>query len=93
MNLAILVYELKALGIKSLAIELEQPGSQPFDPERPTLTPGDLAAEEKASEPAEPKDPTLCAMPDCGEKAGGIFNGIARQLCRTHAMQQAGVRA
>ena len=94
MNLALLAYELKAAGIKSLAIELEQPGSQPFDPERPTLTPGDLSAEAAtAGEPVEPKDPTLCAMPDCGEKAGGIFNGIARQLCRTHAMQQAGVRA
>lgn len=92
MNLALLAYEMRAAGIKSLAIELEQPGSQPFDPERPTLTPGDLSAAEQA-EQGEPKDPALCIVPDCGEKAGGIFNGIARQLCRTHAMQQAGVRA
>lgn len=92
MNLALLVYELKAAGIKSLAIELDQPGSQPFDPERPTLTPGDLSAEEATAEP--PKDPTLCCATGCGEKAEGLFNGRAgREFCRVHALQKAGVRA
>ena len=94
MNLALLAYELKAAGIKSLAIELEQPSSQPFDLERPTLTPGDLSAEERTAEPAESKDPTLCAATGCGEKAEGLFNGRAgREFCRVHALQKAGVRA
>ncbi len=89
MNLALLAYEMRAAGIKSLAIELSDSDQPPIDRERETLAPGAI----EPSEPVEPKDPTLCAMPDCGEKAGGIFNGIARQLCRNHAMQQAGVRA
>lgn len=91
MNLANLVYDLKALGIKSLAIELSDSDQPSTDRERDTLAPG--IAEPAEPEPAEPKDPALCATPDCGEKAGGIFNGIARHMCRTHAMQQAGVRA
>lgn len=95
MNLALLAYEMKAAGIKTLAIELEQPGSQSSDPERPTLTPGDLSAEAAASEPEhEPKDPALCIAPGCGEKAEGLFAGRAgREFCRGHALLQAGVRA
>lgn len=96
MNLALLAYEMKAAGIKTLAIELEQPGSQPSDPERPTLTPGDLSAEAAASETEsepEPKDPALCIAPGCGEKAEGLFAGRAgREFCRGHALLQAGVR-
>lgn len=88
MNLALLAYEMRAAGIKSLAIELSDSDQPSTDRERDTLAPGVI----EPAEPAEPKDPTLCATPDCGEKAGGIFNGIARHMCRTHAMQQAGVR-
>lgn len=90
MNLAILVYELKALGIKSLAIELSDSDQPPIDRERETLAPGAI----EPAEPAEPKDPALCAEPDCGEKAGGIFGGRAgRGFCRAHAFAKAGVRA
>lgn len=88
MNLALLAYEMRAAGIRSLAIELSDSDQPSTDRERDTLAPG-------ATEPpeaAEPKDPTLCVVPDCGEKSGGIFNGIARHMCRAHAMQQAGVR-
>ncbi len=94
MNLALLAYEMRAAGIRSLAIELSDSDQPPIDRERETLSPGPIipSAGPEPSEPAEKKDPALCAMPDCGEKAGGIFNGIARHFCRTHAMQQAGVR-
>lgn len=92
MNFALLAYEMRAAGIRSLAIELSDSDQPSVDRERDTLTPGATEPAEQP-EPAEPKDPTLCAVPDCGEKSGGIFNGIARHMCRTHAMQQAGVRA
>jgi hypothetical protein len=87
MNLALLAYEMRAAGIKSLALELQdEPSSPPLatDEERPTLAPGDTDA--------PPKDPELCAHDGCGEKRGGIFNGVGAHLCRTHAFQSAGVR-
>lgn len=91
MNLALLVYELKALGVKSLALELsdDRPTSPPaFGEERPTLAP------EATSEPearAKPEDE--CSVPACTAKRAGLFGGIAGgDKCRTHALQLAGVR-
>lgn len=91
MDLALLVYELRAAGVKSLAIELSTDADtlQPYGPERATLAPGAT----EPTEPEPPKDPKLCRAQGCGEEAGGIFGGIARHLCRAHAMQQAGVKA
>lgn len=87
----LLVIDMRALGIRSLALELsESPGSPPIalTDERPTLAPGDLPPETEA----EPKDPSLCSYSGCGEKAGGILGGVGRHLCRMHAFQAAGVR-
>lgn len=88
MNLALLAYELRAAGIKSLALELDD-GSRFAIPgeERPTLAP-----EANSDTEAPPKDPELCAAEGCGEKRGGIFGGVGGHLCRTHAFQAAGVR-
>jgi hypothetical protein len=88
MNLALLAYEMRAAGIKSLAIELSDSDQPPVDRERDTLTPG-----ADKPEPEPPKDPTLCIAAGCGEKAEGLFAGRAgREFCRGHALQQAGVR-
>jgi hypothetical protein len=88
MNLALLVHEMRALGLKSLALELDD-GSRFAIPgeERPTLAP-----EANSDTEVPPKDPELCAHEGCGEKRGGIFGGLANHLCRSHAMQSAGVR-
>lgn len=88
MNLALLAYELRAAGIKSLALELDD-GSRLSLPseERATLPP-----EANSDTEAPPKDPDLCAYDGCGEKRGGILGGISSHLCRLHAFQKAGVR-
>lgn len=84
MNLALLAYEMRAAGIKSLALELDTLESPP--------TLADDSAPDTEAPPAEAKDPTLCVAVGCGEKAGGIFNGVAGQYCRAHAFAAAGVR-
>jgi hypothetical protein len=86
--LPLLVIEMRELGIKSLALELDD-GSRFAIPgeERPTLAP-----EATSDTEVPPKDPELCAHEGCGEKRGGIFGGVGSHLCRTHAFQAAGVR-
>jgi hypothetical protein len=88
MNLALLAYEMKAAGIKSLALELDD-GSRLSLPSEERAT---LAPEANPDTETPPKDPELCAHEGCGEKRGGIFGGLANHLCRSHAMQSAGVR-
>jgi hypothetical protein len=88
MNLALLVYELRAAGVKSLALELlDEPSSPPIaDEGRPTLAPDN-------SEPdVPPKQPDQCIIPGCTAERRGIFGGIGGQYCREHALQRAGVR-
>jgi hypothetical protein len=90
MNLALLAYEMRAAGIKSLALELsESPGSLPTAHiERDTLAPGE------PSEPdAPPKDPKLCVAAGCSSERGGLFGGSAAgEYCREHALAKAGVK-
>lgn len=90
MNLPALVAEMRALGIKSLALELsDDSGASAIahSDDRTTLAPGDLPEPER-----EQKDSNLCIAPGCGEEKRGIFGSVASDLCRTHAMQKAGVR-
>ena len=93
MNLAMLAYEMKAAGIKSLALELQDESSLPMPPgnvvERPNPAPGDLPTE-RETEP--PKDPRLCVAPNCQSERGGLFGGIAGEFCREHALARAGVK-
>jgi hypothetical protein len=97
------VAALRAAGIKSLALELSESGGAAtvpagrddwgaWDPKNHPPAPELLGIDRTEKPPAEPKDPSLCQMPDCGAPAGGIFGGVAHQLCRTHAMQKAGVK-
>lgn len=94
--LELLCIDMRALGIKSLALELETLPSELPSPthaddgqltqsrERDTLTPGDPEAESK--------DPKLCIAPGCGETNGGLFGGSAGgAFCRKHALARAGV--
>jgi hypothetical protein len=89
MNLALLAYEMRAAGIKSLALELsESPGSLPAPYERDTLAPG-----EPPEPDLPPKDPKLCAAAGCTSERGGLFGGSAAgEYCREHALAKAGVR-
>ncbi len=86
MNLASLAYDMRAAGIKSLAIELaDETPTVPLSPiDRDTMAPPE-------AEPAPPKDPKLCVEGECQSEAVGILGGIGRQYCRTHALQKAGV--
>jgi len=88
MNLALLAYEMRAAGIKSLALELSEPGGPPIATfERETLAPD---APVGADLPAKAEDE--CSVPGCTSKRAGLFGGIAGDKCRTHALQLAGVR-
>lgn len=88
LTLTYLVAEMRELGIKSLALELESPSESP-----PMQAQAADSAPDTDVPPPEPKDPTLCVATGCGEKAGGIFGGVAAQYCRAHAFQAAGVKA
>lgn len=90
MNLAAIAAEMRALGIKSLALELADAPSLPPNETiagRPTLAPGDTPPPE-----SEPKRPEQCAFPGCGEDKRGLFGAVASEFCRTHALQKAGVK-
>lgn len=93
MNLALLAYEMKLAGIKSLALELSDDSSGSpaiaHSEERATLAPGDLPP--AAPEP-EQKGENQCAFPGCGGERRGLFGGVGSAFCRNHALQKAGVR-
>lgn len=89
--LPLLVIEMRALGIKSLALELsDNPGS-------PAIAhSGDDRAASASDVPAEadapPKQPNQCVALGCSADRRGIFGGIGGEYCREHALQRAGVR-
>lgn len=86
-TLTLLIAEMRMLGIKSLALELESPAAPAFasTDEQATLPPGE-------PDPDEPKMPDQCVHPGCGELRGGLFGGaVGGQYCRIHAAQRAGV--
>jgi hypothetical protein len=86
-TLTYLIAEMRVLGIKSLALELESPGSPAIalTEERTTLAPGE-------PDPDEPKMPDQCKAAGCGETRGGLFGGsVGAEYCRAHAAQRAGV--
>lgn len=85
-TLADLTAEMRALGIRSLAIELDGPTT-------PTYTPSDTEIPAPAEqEPTEPDKPTTqCSVPGCYAPREGIF-GAALDLCATHALGAAGVK-
>jgi hypothetical protein len=88
MNLASLAYDMRAAGIKSLAIELtDEPGGVPMSPmDRDTMAP-------PAESDLPPKDPKLCAAAGCTSERGGLFGGSAAgEYCREHALAKAGVK-
>lgn len=103
MNLATLAYDMRAAGIKSLALELaDDSGSPPlvFSDERPTMAPGDIDPRNTERDPgnevsdanrAEPKPPHQCLSPGCGQDNGGVM-GKLKSLCRTHALAQMGIK-
>ncbi|HKY41373.1 MAG TPA: hypothetical protein VJN18_35815 [Polyangiaceae bacterium] len=98
MNLALFIYELRALGVKSLALELDDGSGSATLPadsrERPTLAPDAIVPAEQAREPEPPKDPEMCAHEGCGEKRGGLFRGgVGGKYCRAHALAQMGIRS
>lgn len=88
MNLASLVYDLRALGVRSLSIELDEPPQSALSSAPP----------EFHTSPAPPPEPetkleTQCAFPGCGDDKAGLFGGsVGAQFCRKHAAQRAGAR-
>jgi hypothetical protein len=90
MNLASLAYDMRAAGIKSLAIELAD------DAPTVSMSPMDrdtMAPPEGDPEPdLPPKDPRLCVALGCTSERGGLFGGVAAEFCREHALAKAGVK-
>jgi hypothetical protein len=92
MNLALLAYEMRAAGIKSLALELSDDSGPPAiasPDDRATLAPD---ADPAFVEPEFRGDPNQCAMEGCGEPNGGVLGGKLKQFCRKHAFQRLGVK-
>lgn len=94
-----LVIDMRALGIRSLALELSDDPS-PLSPsrtderEREALAPGDFSSPEAQLE-VEPEfrgDPNQCAVEGCGEPNGGVLGGKQRALCRKHAFAKLGIK-
>ena len=90
-----LVIDMRALGIRSLAIELsDDPSSSAVafsTEERVTLAPGDPAAPTEV-EPEFRGDPNQCAVEGCGEPNGGVLGGKQKALCRKHAFAKLGIK-
>jgi hypothetical protein len=95
-----LVIDMRALGIRSLALELSDDPSQVSPPtpsderERETLPPGDFSSPEPQPE-VEPEfrgDPNQCAVEGCGEPNGGVLGGKQKALCRKHAFAKLGIK-
>lgn len=84
-SLAALTTEMRALGIKSLALELDGPVTSIYEaPEdRPTEAPLPLRPE---------KGPGTCQWEGCGDANGGMFGGVSPEYCERHALASAGVR-
>jgi len=89
-----LVIDMRALGIRSLALELSD------DSGTPAIAPSDdratLAPDEPETPPeVEPEfrgDPNQCAVEGCGEPNGGVLGGKQKALCRKHAFAKLGIK-
>lgn len=81
-----LVIDMRALGVKSLAIELD---GAPLGGDRPTMLPDEL---QQTVEPEFRGDPNQCAEVGCGEPNGGILGGKMKQFCRKHAFARGGIK-
>ena len=83
-----LVIDMRALGIKSIALELTDDGRvmAPLVDDRPTLPPDpEVEAEFQATA-------GQCAEPGCGEPSGGVLGGKLPHLCRKHAFAHMGIK-
>ncbi len=80
-SLVSLTAEMRALGVRSLAIELESPVSPTYEaPEPVELT------------PERPEKPSgHCVVEGCSQPREGVF-GAALEFCAVHALREAGVR-
>lgn len=91
-----LVIDMRALGIKSLALELSDDSGAPAiapPEERVTLAPDDLPPSPPADiEPEFRGDPNQCAFEGCGEPRGGILGGKLPKFCRKHAFSRLGIK-
>lgn len=93
MNLAALVADMRALGIKTLTLELEDGLRLP--PEQVQASgdgPPEPVADEPFVEPEFAANPDVCALPGCGEPSGGILGGKMAQFCRKHALGKMGIK-
>jgi hypothetical protein len=88
-TLTLLRDEMRALGIKSLTVELEPRG---IVDDRPTDAPAPLEPAPLDDHDVKPeKGPGTCVAPGCSNRNGGVF-GAAVELCELHALAEAGVR-
>lgn len=90
-----LVIDMRALGIKSLALELSDDSGPPAiaSPEdRATLAPDDLPPVPPTEVEPEFAASTQCAEPGCGEEPGGVLGGKMKHLCRKHAFARMGIK-
>lgn len=82
-SLAALTAEMRALGIKSLALELDSVVQPTYE------APGDQPTEAAPERPEKPAH--MCQAEGCSKPNGGVF-GAAVEFCELHALAQAGVK-
>lgn len=89
-----LVIDMRQLGIRSLAIELDDTAGKneaEWRAELPTVPP----VESEPAPEVEPEfrgDPNQCAVEGCGEPNGGVLGGKQKTLCRKHAFAKLGIK-
>lgn len=87
-TLALVIAEMRAMGVKSLALELEPVNPTYEDPDaRPTEAP----PEREPDKPQPDKPLDQCAAHGCSARKGGVF-GNAVEYCQEHALTLAGVK-
>lgn len=82
--LAALAAEMRALGVRSLAIELDSPVLPTYEAPEPT----ELV---ELAPPRPEKPSTHCIVEGCHQAKEGVF-GAALDYCAVHALREAGVR-
>jgi hypothetical protein len=91
-SLPYLIAEMRLAGVKRLEIELEADATDRG--ERKQWAEGFASDTERPpEEPEEEKAESMCAAPDCKAPREGLFGGsAAAKFCRSHALEQAGVK-
>jgi hypothetical protein len=91
-NLAALVDGMRAIGIKTLTLELEDGLRLPPEQVRASGDTEPPSSDEPFVETEFAANPNVCAATGCGEPSGGILGGKMAGYCRKHALGKMGIK-